>query len=84
MLVRDAAIQLYNALVDACSSHPEHLAHFRLDPRHEAECSPPRIHFDMAFAQDLLEGRSHDADPIWFGYRIYVQRDADEGARHPP
>jgi hypothetical protein len=66
MLVRDAAIQLYNALVDACASHPERLTHFRLDPQHEVECSPPHIHFDMAFAQNLLEGRSHDADPIWF------------------
>ena len=52
--------------VDACASHPEHLAHFRLDPQHEVECSPPRIRFDMAFAQNLLEGRSHDADPVWF------------------
>jgi hypothetical protein len=66
MLVRDAAIQLYNALVDACASHPEHLAHFRLDPQHEVQYSPPRVRFDIAFAQNLLEGRSHDADPIWF------------------
>jgi hypothetical protein len=66
MLARDAAIQLYNALVDACTSHLEHLAHFRLDPHHKVEYSPPRIRFDMAFAQNLLEGRSHDADPVWF------------------
>jgi hypothetical protein len=65
-LVRDAAIQLYNALVDACASHPEHLAHFRLDPHYEVDCSPQRIRFDMAFAQNLLEGSSHDADLVWF------------------
>jgi hypothetical protein len=66
MHVRDAAIQLYNALVDACTSHPEHLAHFRLDPHHKVECSSPRIRFDIAFSQNLLEGRPHDADPVWF------------------
>jgi hypothetical protein len=65
-LVRDAAIQLYNALVDACASHPEHLAHFRLDPHYEVDCSPQRIRFDMAFAQNLLEGSSHDANLVWF------------------
>jgi hypothetical protein len=68
ILVRDAAVQLYNALVDACASHPEHLAHFGLDPQaqQEDENSPPRIRFDIAFAQTFLQSGSYDVGTVWF------------------
>jgi hypothetical protein len=72
MLVRDAAIQLYNASVDACASHAEHSAHFRLDPHYEVEYSPQRIRFDMAFAHNLLEGSSHEVDPVWFAIESMI------------
>lgn len=83
-LVRDAATQLYNALVDACASHPEHLAHFRLEPHYGIESSPKCIRFDVAFAQNLLEGPSHNTDPVWFAIESMFNENLKNEPDVPP
>jgi hypothetical protein len=81
LLVRKAAIQLYEALVKACMVHPEHVAHFRLDPEQSRDEIPNRVRFDIAFAQKLIEGEVKDMNPIWLAVESFfsdtLMRDPD-------
>lgn len=65
--VRQASIQLFNALGKACSIHPEHWAQVQVEPEHvtAANGEPPLIRFIMAFMQNLMTDKTTQAAPVW-------------------
>jgi len=65
--VRQAAVQLFEALRRACNIHPEHWAQIRVEPEHvtAANGEPPLIRFIMAFTQSLLINKKAEVAPVW-------------------
>lgn len=65
--IQRASRQLYSALCKACSTHENHSAHFKLEPRHVHldENDVPLIRFNIAYAQPRTADQLSSSDPTW-------------------
>jgi hypothetical protein len=84
--VRQAAVQLFEALGQACSVHPEHWAQVQLEPEHviAANGEPPLIRFVMAFTQSLMTNKTTEVSPVWVVIESILSSSlADETPEHP-
>ncbi|KAI9800179.1 MAG: hypothetical protein M1833_003506 [Piccolia ochrophora] len=78
-VVQKASVQLYNALAEACTTHTEHLAHFRLQATHRQHYGKTMSHirFSMAFKQMPLLDTATPVDPAWFEVESTIEGSID-------
>ncbi|KAF4621929.1 hypothetical protein G7Y89_g14415 [Cudoniella acicularis] len=69
-VVQEAAAKLYQALVDACKVHQEHLLHFRLETHHSSSTGRSFVRFQMAFIQIMPNGTS--SVPTWLAVELEI------------
>jgi len=81
--VRKAAVQLFEALGNACSVHPEHWAHIQLEPARifPNEGDPPLVRFIMALTQDLIESGGTNVEPVWVVIESIVEESSSDCLR---